>query len=186
MKNGPVEDGARLFLDLLKPIETELETYCRRLVWASQDTQDVLHNAIARAIGAFDRFQRGSNFRAWMYKIVTREAWASNRKHSRIAAREFQMEPEDLASLADPGSVTFDSGSETMESCLQQVDEHLVLALRTLADEERATLLLRAMGGFRYHEIAEALDLPLGSVIGYLGRARKKMRLAVGAYRRDS
>ena len=55
--------------------------------------------------------------------------------------------------------------------------------LKILTDNERAVLLLRAIGEMRYREIAESLDIPLGSVMGHLARARQKMRTLIG--RRD-
>ena len=51
--------------------------------------------------------------------------------------------------------------------------------MKTLSENERSVLLLRAIGRFHYAEIAEALDMPLGSVMGYLSRARKQMREAI-------
>jgi RNA polymerase sigma-70 factor, ECF subfamily len=181
MKTGLPSDPAGQFLELLRPLEAELEAYCRRLVWDPQEVRDALHNALARALGAFDRYHQGTNFRAWMYKILTREAFALNRKHRRLAAREFQMEPEEIAALADetPLGLAADEPGESPEAWRELLDQNLVFALETLADQERATLLLRAIGGFKYQEIAETLELPLGSVVGYLGRARKKMRLAL-------
>jgi RNA polymerase sigma-70 factor, ECF subfamily len=173
-------DPAGRFLALLRPIEGELEGYCRRLVWDPQEAGDALHNALARAIGAFDRYQEGTNFRAWMFMILTREAFAVNRKHLRIAAREFQMAPDAMEALAQAAPREWDSataGSE--EQVCEELDERLVWALKTLTEEERAVLLLRAMGGFNYLEIAKTLDMPVGSVIGYLGRARRKARLAL-------
>ena len=62
------------------------------------------------------------------------------------------------------------------QECLE---DHLDLALKALTDSERAVLLLRAIGSFKYQEIAEELDLPIGSVMGYLARARKKMQAAL-------
>jgi RNA polymerase sigma-70 factor (ECF subfamily) len=181
MKDSSTSGPAGQFLELLRPIERELEAYCRRLIWDPQEVRDALHNALVRAIGAFDRYHQGSNFRAWMYKILTHEAFALNRKHQRIAAREFQMEPEELERLAgmaveevSPAAVS------SVSALLEQMDQHLVWALKTLTEQERATLLLRAIGGFRYLEIADALNIPLGSVVGYLGRGRKKVRLALG------
>jgi RNA polymerase sigma-70 factor (ECF subfamily) len=182
MKDSPTGSEAAQFLELLQPIEGELEAYCRRLIWDPQEVRDALHNALARAIAAFDRYHQGTNFRAWMFKILTREAFALNRKHHRLAEREFQMEPEEIEALAGPlveeGPPA--TGADSVEALQEQLDQHLVLALKTLTDEERATLLLRALGGFKYLEIAETLGMPLGSVIGYLGRARKKVRLALG------
>jgi RNA polymerase sigma-70 factor, ECF subfamily len=181
MRAGPLSDQAGQFLELLQPIEGELEAYCRRLVWDPQDLRDALHNALARAIGAFDRYHAGTNFRAWMYKILTREAFALNRKHRRLAEREYRMDLEDILLLAGetaPGPELAE-GDARLESWQELLDQNLVFALRTLAEEERAVLLLRALAGLKYQEIAEALGMPVGSVVGYLGRARKKMRLAL-------
>jgi len=59
------------------------------------------------------------------------------------------------------------------------LDQTLLGALKTLTEAERAVLLMRAIGEFRYLEIAEALDIPVGSVMGNLSRARKKMQEAI-------
>ena len=78
-------DGSR-FLALLRPLEPELETYARRLLWAPQQAPDVLQNAVLRAFTAFGRYREQGSFRAWMFRILTREVWALNRKHA-IPAR---------------------------------------------------------------------------------------------------
>jgi RNA polymerase sigma-70 factor (ECF subfamily) len=178
MTPGSTSDKAERFLELLEPIESELESYGRRLIWDSQELPDAIHNAIARAVAAFDRYHEGTNFRAWMFTILTREVFAMNRKHHRLAAREFQMEPEDLAQLAEAPAARDPEGARS-DSWGEWLDQDLVLALRTLTDPERATLLLRALEGFRYSEISETLEMPVGSVMGYLGRARQKMRHAL-------
>src|SRR5512135_20917 len=148
MKDSSTAGPAAQFLELLRPIEGELESYCRRLIWDPQEVRDALHNALARAIGAFDRYHQGTNFRAWMYKILTHEAFALNRKHRRIAEREFQMEPGEIAALGAeaPMEAGRDIGSYPVEGWQERLDQNLVFALRTLADEERATLLLRGLG----------------------------------------
>ena len=161
------------FLVLLKPIQLELEVYARRLLWEPQQAPDAVQNAVLRAFAAFDRYVEQGRFRAWMFRILTREAWALNRKHGAIAQHELQLEPSELAELpiAEPGAMS-DPGHEILEPELQR-------GLRSLNDNERAVLLLRAIGEFRYREISDTLDMPLGSVMGHLSRARVKMRLAL-------
>ena len=66
---------ADCFLALLKPIERDLETYCRRLVWEPLDAPDAIQNAVLRAFAAFDRYHEDASFRAWMFKILTHEAF---------------------------------------------------------------------------------------------------------------
>ncbi len=177
----PTPSAADRFLALLEPLQRELEVYCRRLIWEPQEAPDAIQNAVLRAFGAFDRYRPEASFRAWMFRILTNEVFTLNRRHARIARHEFQLEPEELAELA-PAEDESRGGDDlpTPEQLTETLDETLVAALKTLTDPERATLLLRAIGGFRYRDIAEALDTPLGSVMGNLSRARQKMRLALG------
>jgi RNA polymerase sigma-70 factor (ECF subfamily) len=177
--------GADRFLALLRPLERELEAYCRRLIWAVEDVPDAIQNAALRAVTAFERCHSEASFRPWMFKILTREILTVNRKHSRVARFEFQLEPEEierLAEAAQPAEGLDDPRS--WEAVSEALDQDLVAALKTLTDNERAVLLLRAVGDFRYREISEALEMPLGSVMGHLSRARHKMRSALSSPRR--
>jgi len=185
MRDIATTDADR-FLALLQPIERDLETYARRLIWEPADAPDALQNAVMRGFAAFDRYHEDASFRAWMLKILTREAFALNRKHARIAKYEFQLEPEDLANL--PFGLSPEASSERQLSPAELddlLDEQLAAGLKTLNDSERAVLLLRAVGELRYREISESLEIPMGSVMGYLARARQKMRalLARAAWR---
>ena len=171
MRDYATTDAAR-FLALLRPIERDLERYCRRLVWEPQEAPDVLQNAVLRAFAAFDRYRENASFRAWMFKIVTNEAFAMNRKHARIARHEFQLEPEELAGLA-----AADAAETAAAAALDAALEPAVsTALKSLTDTERAVLLLRAIAELRYREISDTLNIPMGSVMGNLSRAREKMR----------
>jgi RNA polymerase sigma-70 factor (ECF subfamily) len=171
------------FLALLEPIERDLERYCRRLIWEPQEAPDALQNAVLRAFAAFDRYHEDASFRAWMFRILTNEVFALNRKHARIARHEFQLEPEELEGLIGLG---LDGGASerapTPEVLAERMEPELAAALKTLTDAERAVLLLRALGELRYREIAQSLDMPLGSVMGHLARARQKTRLALARH----
>jgi len=176
MRDTATTDADR-FLALLQPIERDLETYARRLIWEPADAPDALQNAVMRGFAAFDRYHEDASFRAWMFKILTREAFALNRKHARIARHEFQLEPEDLAHL--PFGLSSEASSERQLSPAELddlLDERLAAGLKTLTEAERAVLLLRAVGELRYREISESLEIPMGSVMGHLARARQKMR----------
>ena len=73
---------------------------------------------------------------------------------------------------------------EPVEARRRDLDQEVVAALKALSERERAVLLLRAIGRLRYREISESLDIPLGSVMGHLHRARQKMRDAILRARR--
>jgi RNA polymerase sigma-70 factor (ECF subfamily) len=176
----PTTTDADRFLALLQPIERDLEIYARRLIWEPHDAPDALQNAVMRGFAAFDRYHADASFRAWMFKILTHEAFALNRKHARIARHEFQLEPEELAGLpfaGEPGpGGDLPVSPEALEA---ELDPVLSAGLKTLTDTERAVLLLRAIGELRYREISESLGIPLGSVMGNLHRARQKMRAVI-------
>jgi RNA polymerase sigma-70 factor (ECF subfamily) len=165
---------------LLRPLQRPLEVYCRRLLRDRTQVEDVLQSAVAEAFAKFDRYARGSNFRAWMFRFVTLKALNRNRKREPVRFSDLPdgsapEPPDDIAAvdglladvLADP------------ERVLEQCEGALAAAVRQLPAAERAVLLLRAVGEFSYHEIHELLSIPLGSVIGYLSRARQKLRRAL-------
>jgi RNA polymerase sigma-70 factor (ECF subfamily) len=184
MREDPAAAAER-FLGLLRPIERELEVYCRRLVFDPGDVHDAIQNAALRAFRAFDRYHDDASFRAWMFKILTNEIFALNRKRGRIAMHEVQVEAEQLDSLAEfePGAASVDV-MISWEVLADALDQDIVAALAVLNETERAVLLMRAIGGLRYREISESLEVPLGSVMGHLHRARQKMRDAILRSRR--
>ena len=170
-------NDADRFLSLLKPIQRELELYCRRLVWEPQEAPDVLQNAVMRGFAAFGRYSPEASFRAWIFKILTREAFAMNRKHARIARHEFQLEPEELAALSLEDEPRLSSSHSLSPAVLSEaLEPEITAGLKTLTDTERAVLLLRAIADMRYREISDSLEIPVGSVMGNLARARQKMR----------
>jgi len=165
------------FLALLRPIERELEVYCRRLVWNERDAPDAIQSAVLNAFKAFDRYHDDTHFRAWMFTILTHEVFKLNKKFARVAQSEFQVEPEALDALpALEQSAEYVDWLNAPEALADALDQQLLAGLKTLTETERAVLLLRGIGEFRYREIAEALEIPLGSVMGNLARARKKMQ----------
>jgi RNA polymerase sigma-70 factor (ECF subfamily) len=154
-----------------------LEIYCRRLARNEHDVEDAIQNAAMNAFKAFDRYKEESHFRAWMFKILTNEIFKLNRKHRRLAQFEHQIEPEELNSLPElEANVEYRDWLNAPDALANVLDQELIAALKTLTEAERAVLLLRAIGEFHYREIAETLNIPMGSVMGNLSRARRKMK----------
>ena len=174
---------ADAFLELLRPLQEPLEVYCRRMLRKRSAVEDVLQSAVAAAFADFDRYAEGTNFKAWIFRFVTLEIFNRNRKHEPVSLGEVPVDlPADesweFVTLGD----TFAAMLEEPEAVLEHFDDVVVEALGRLAPLERAVLLLRAVGEFSYKEIHELLAIPLGSVIGYLSRARKRLRLSLADY----
>jgi RNA polymerase sigma-70 factor (ECF subfamily) len=175
---------AEAFLALLRPLQAPLEAYCRRLLADRSQAEDVLQSAVAEAFARFASFDRaapGANFRAWMFRFVTLEAFNRNRK--RRPQLFGAAPPEAAAAPADAfAEEDWDALLEDPDRALEHFDDTLADALRRLPPPERAALLLRAVGELTYHEIHQLLSIPLGSVMGYLSRARWRLRRALADY----
>src|SRR5882757_7920334 len=94
------EEQTARFLGLLRPIKADLENYSHRMVFERRDFEDALQNAVLRAFRAFDRYHDDASFRAWMFKILTNEIFALNRKRGRIAKFEVAVDSEEIEEFA--------------------------------------------------------------------------------------
>lgn len=183
---NPGRAKADAFVTLLQPLQKPLEAYCRRMLRDRALVEDVLQTAMASAFAAFDRYAEGTNFKAWIFRFVTLEIFNRNRKHEPIALGELPLdlpvhESWELVTQAD----TFTAILDEPEIVLEHFEDVLAGALKRLPAPERAVLLLRALGEFSYKEIHELLAIPVGSVMGYLARARQRLRLALAEYAAD-
>ena len=175
------DDKNVAFVELLLPLQRSLEVYCRRMLRDPSHVEDVLQSAVTEAFARFDRYAEGTNFRAWIFRFVTLELFNRNRKREAspfgeglevIPALPSQDFPDDALAtvLENPGPL------------MEHFEDQVVAALWQLTTAEQAVLLLRAVGEFSYHEIHDIMAIPLGSVIGYLSRSRKKMRQFLADY----
>src|SRR5438445_13686972 len=117
------------FLSLLRPIERDLENYSRRMAFDRRDFEDALQNAVLRAFRAFDRYHDDASFRSWMFKILTNEIFAMNRKRGRIAEFEVAVEPEEIEEFAGLDFAT--EAPTSWETLADALDEDLLAALQS-------------------------------------------------------
>lgn len=137
-----------------------------------------------RACRHFDRYHPEASFRAWIYKILTNEIRSMNRVRRKIEDNELHADEDMLGTvLEEPVLWSCWDGDES--TLYETLDDGLVLALRELTINERAVLLLRAVADFKYRDIAETLEIPMGSVMGHLARARHKTRVALLRYSKE-
>ena len=167
--------NAEEFLGLLEPLRDSLYRFVLRNIWHRDQVSDVLQEAVMIAWRQFHKFEQGTNFRAWMYKIVLNTLYRINRKTSRT--REVKFDP-DIFDAEDviAKETAWASILDDPERVMQALDDRVVTALNSLAPVERQCFLLRLLEDFSYKEIAEQLDLPLGTVMSHVYRARMKLR----------
>jgi RNA polymerase sigma-70 factor (ECF subfamily) len=171
----------------LEPLQRVLEAYCRRSLRDGNEVADVLQAAVARAFRDFHEFEEGTNFRAWIFRYVSLEILNRNR----VAGR---MEPQGLLTEVpanpDAPDLTGDEGVAMLvlhcpERYIESCDSQVADAIWKMPLLERSILLLRAIAEFRYREIAEILDVPMGTVMGLLARGRARLRTQLADYARS-
>ncbi len=171
------EDKAESFLRHLEPLQGALEAFCRRLLRDPSELPDTLQSAIANAYRDFHLYAEGTNFRAWIYRYVHLEVLNRNRKSERHRHEPLPAE----VPVEETWELILDEPLLTVllddpEAVLDRCDERLSEAIRDLAPLERSVFLLRVIGEFKYREIAEILEVPIGTVMGYLSRTRQRLR----------
>lgn len=177
---------AECFWRHLEPLQGGLESHCRYCVLDPNAAEDVLQGAIAVAFRDFDLFAEGSNFRAWIYRYVNLTILAENRR----GQAKLPVETGDDIGVDDEWMLAFDESCfdallQSPDEVLERCDEVLVASIRRLSSLERSTLILKAVAGFNYREIADILGHPMGTVMSALSRARQRLRSELVDYGRE-
>jgi RNA polymerase sigma-70 factor, ECF subfamily len=156
------------FEQLAMPHFERLYNFACWLTHDREEAEDLVQETYAKALKGFPSFRPGTNFRAWIYKIL-RNAFLTSRtglKESAIVPLDPEDEEETLPAV-----------EETPESILlRRSDGELVqLALEKLPLAYREILLLCEVEEMSYREISAALSIPMGTVMSRLSRARKTL-----------
>jgi RNA polymerase sigma factor (sigma-70 family) len=145
----------------------------RRFAWAlTRDraaADDLVQDCLERAISRWPQRRADREVRPWLFAIL------HNLAISRLRELKRRGRPEPLED-APPGALALPPGQE------HRLTHHeLVRAVGELPEEQRSVLLLVSVEDLSYAEVAEALQIPIGTVMSRLHRARERLRLALGA-----
>ena len=154
----------------------QLYSAALRMTRNPADAEDIVQETYLKAYRAYNTFQEGTNLKAWLYRILTNTYINRYRKQQRRPAEVELGELQDLYLFKRLGEV---SGAErsTEESVLDSmVDSDIKAALESLPERFRLPVLLADVEGFSYKEIAEIVDVPIGTVMSRLHRGRKALQ----------
>jgi RNA polymerase sigma-70 factor (ECF subfamily) len=156
------------------PLLGEMYAGALRLTRNAADGEDLLQETYLRAYRGFGTFREGTNLRAWLYRILTNAFINIYRKR--------QREPQTVPDEEVPEWYLYDRlGGEGAEASAETEvleslpDEDVQEALAALPDQFRLAVLLADVEGFSYKEIAEILDIPIGTVMSRLHRGRRAL-----------
>src|SRR6201993_1408486 len=159
------EARAVSFEELAVPLFDQLYNFASWLTRDRSEAEDLVQETYIKALRGFSSFQLGTNFRAWMYRIL-RNTFLTSRTSSK-ASMTVPFEPnEDGTELA--------CNTETPESFLLQLSNRELVqsAIEELPMHFREVLLLCEMEEMSYREVSETLSIPIGTVMSRLARAR--------------
>jgi RNA polymerase sigma-70 factor (ECF subfamily) len=151
-----------------------------RMTRNPSDAEDLVQETMARAYVGMKNFTPGTNVRAWLYRILTNTFINSCRKRGREPAQTLRAEFEQLLDSRDGlGQPARSAESEALDNA---GDSEVMQALMELPEGFRAAIYLADVEGYPYRDVAEMLEIPIGTVMSRLHRGRGKLRKKLAAY----
>jgi RNA polymerase sigma-70 factor (ECF subfamily) len=157
------------FHDLAVPLLGSLYNHAHWLVRDAAEAEDLVQETLTKALRAFDSFEPDTNFKAWIFRIM-RNTFLSSRMAISASRTVFLEDHPDVLETADSGA--------TPETEVLKLSDLAALrdALEELAPQFRDVILLCDLEELKYREIATVLDVPVGTVMSRLARARQMLR----------
>ncbi len=165
----------------------QLYSAALRMTRNPADAEDVVQETFLKAYRAYDSFQEGTNLKAWLYRILTNTYINRYRKKQRRPNEVDLGEVEDLYLYKRIGSTETGTASRSAETEVLEglVSEDVRNAIDSLPEHFRMPVLMADVEGFAYKEIAEILDVPIGTVMSRLHRGRKTLQKALWEFARE-
>lgn len=154
----------------------QLYSAALRMTRNPADAEDVVQETFLKAYRAYDSFTEGTNLKAWLYRILTNTYINKYRKKQRRPNEVELGELQDFYLYKRLGEHSGAQVSAESEALDLFVDEDIIEALESLPENFRLPVLYADVEGFSYKEIAEILDVPIGTVMSRLHRGRKALQ----------
>jgi RNA polymerase sigma-70 factor (ECF subfamily) len=172
------------FAEQAMPLMSSLYSGALRMTRNPADADDLVQETYLRAFRGFGGFQEGTNLKAWMYRILTNTYINSYRAKQRRPDETDLDEVEDLYLYRRLGGLEAARSGRSAEDELMDTfsEAEVKAAVEALPENFRMAVMLADVEGFAYKEIAEILDIPIGTVMSRLHRGRKALQKALYEY----
>jgi RNA polymerase sigma-70 factor (ECF subfamily) len=152
--------------------EDQLFRVALRVVKDWAHAEDLVQETYLQAWRSFDRFEPGTNLRAWLYKIMF-NTYSSQRRRQRLQLVQFEE------AIAE--TIAYDPPTPQ-----QLTDEEVLAELEKLPRDYQIPVALVDIEGLTYKELAEALNIPIGTVMSRLHRGRKLLRMGLAKFAHEA
>lgn len=166
------------FADDAMPLMSGLYSAALRMTRNAADAEDLVQETYLKAYRSYERFEAGTNLKAWMYRILTNTYINAYRKKQRRPDESDIDDVEDLYLYRRIGGAEGAVLGRSAEDELMEMfgEDEVKVALEDLPEHYRLPILLADVEGFAYKEIAEILEVPIGTVMSRLHRGRKQLQ----------
>jgi len=150
--------------DELVALLPRLRRYALSLTGSLPDAEDLLHSTVEKALSKADQFREGTDLDRWMFRIC-KNLWLDEWRHRKV-----------IGPTVDASEAQHEPWVDGEDHALNQIRiRELTQALSELHEEQRTVLVLVVIEGYSYREASDRLDVPIGTVMSRLARARKKL-----------
>lgn len=161
------------FNALVIPHKDALYNFALKMTRDEDDSQDLLQETLLKAYRFFDKFEKGTNIKAWLFMIMKNTFINMYRKTNR---QPQQVDYEDVQNFYENIRADEVSTEHSEEDAFSKtMDDEVTYAISSLQEDYRTVIILSDIEGYSYEEIAEFIDTPVGTVRSRLHRARKML-----------
>jgi RNA polymerase sigma-70 factor, ECF subfamily len=155
------------------PHRKALYNYALKMTGDEDDADDLVQETYLKAFRFFDKFERGTNCKAWLFRILKNSFINDYRK---TKSEPDKVDYEDVQNFYENIKADeVDSQHYEMDAFNNMLDDEVSKAISSLPEDFRTVVILNDIEGFTYEEIADFVDIPVGTVRSRLHRARKMM-----------
>lgn len=158
------------------PLIDQLYGGALRMTRNPQDAEDLVQETYLKAYKSFDSYKPGTNLKAWLYRIMTNTYINSYRKKQRQPQQSTTDEITDYQLYTTSSHDSTGLESAEVEALKNLPDGEIADAMNKISDDYRMVVYYADIEGLPYKEIAEIMDIPLGTVMSRLHRGRKQLR----------
>ncbi len=184
--NIPTNDYKNLYREFEKealPHRDSLYHYALRLTGDEDDADDLVQETYLKAFRFFDKFERGTNCKAWLFRILKNSYINDYRK---LKKEPGKVDYDDVQNFYETiKSDEVETKHYEQDAFSNLLDDNVSNALAKLPEDFRTAIILSDIEGFTYEEIADFVDIPVGTVRSRLHRARKMLYAQLFDYARE-
>ncbi|PWJ36062.1 sigma-70 family RNA polymerase sigma factor [Sediminitomix flava] len=174
------EEKDRVFNAEFMPHIDSMYNFAYKLTLDEEDAKDLVQDTYMKAYRFISSFERGTNAKAWLFRILKNSFINDYRRKSKQPSKIDYNEVESIYNSDDVDhNITVDLRQETMQN---RIGDEVTNALNSLAVDFRIVIILCDLEGFTYEEMAKILDIPIGTVRSRLHRARNLMKEKLALY----